>query len=74
MKRQVEVGYCVFCHHPTLISVTDEQLKRLHEWKNTLVDRPLIQDTFPDLTDGQRESIISGIHETCFDDNLKDLV
>lgn len=53
-------GICVECGEHSFIRVP------LEGYKQWLMGR-LIQDAFPDLTPGQRETLISGVHEACFD-------
>lgn len=51
---------CVGCHKKFTLAVTQEQIDR---WNNG----ELIQRAMPDLTDGERELLLSGNCDACFD-------
>ena len=55
---------CPFCNEPS--QVKNVPRKELYKWM--LRTGPFIQDALPMLTDGERETIISGSHEKCFDE------
>lgn len=57
---------CMDCKKSTTLQLTDEQIKRWREGE-------LIQNVMPELTEDERELLISGICGKCFDslfDNL----
>lgn len=69
MSMSVLVGICPFCTMPNMVRMTPEQLERWQEWnKLPFRDRPLIQSAFSDLTPGEREGLMNGSHEWCFDE------
>lgn len=51
---------CMDCKESTTLQLTNEQIKR---WK----EGELIQNVIPELTEDQRELLISGICGKCFD-------
>ena len=51
---------CQLCHETKEIHCTDEQYRR---W----LDGELIQRAMPDVPKGERELLISGICDQCFD-------
>lgn len=65
----VPAGHCMLCGQPSVLDIEDEELARAaKEWKQLpVMRRPLIQRALPDLTPGQREQLLSGSHEECFD-------
>lgn len=53
---------CCICEKESVVSgIPVEPLKK---W---LRAEGLIQDLLPTLTEGQRETLLSGLHEPCFD-------
>lgn len=70
MTGRVRVtGTCLLCGKPSAVVVDAD---RWAEYERGLRERlPAathgIQVLFPDLTPGERETLISGSHEACFD-------
>lgn len=60
--------FCYICCRPSQVEVDRDQYFR---WKS---DRKhlMAQEVFKDLTAGERETIISGAHEKCFDEAFKE--
>ena len=54
---------CIWCGQ--MAHVRDIPQQAFAAWYNGGV---AIQDALPDLTPGQRETLISGSHEACFDE------
>lgn len=53
---------CIFCNQPA--SITLDTAK----WRAWDYGRgPFIQDLMPEMSAGERETLISGSHEACFD-------
>lgn len=72
MAVQLPGGYvsfltpeCMFCAGSSVVQVRADSLAAYEAGA-------LIQDAFFDLTDGERELIKSGIHETCWDKMFPD--
>jgi hypothetical protein len=53
-------NYCCRCGESNIITVDKQALAN---WKNGM----FIQDAFPNLTVGEREIILTGIHDVCWD-------
>jgi hypothetical protein len=47
--------------------LTPAQFYRFQGWYNNTTSGPLIQDALPDLTPGEREFLLTGCCESCFD-------
>ena len=52
---------CIHCKGSTNVGV---KANKFHRW---WVEKELIQNVWPELTAGQREVMISGMHATCWD-------
>ena len=52
---------CIWCKQSILVSCTQEQLD---EWRK---GNRLIQDVMPNVPKGERELLISGTCDACFD-------
>lgn len=67
--RKVNTGYCRLCGNPSEIEVPDELIKKVSYWQKYRYDHfvPLLQNYLPELSSGQRESLITGTHSSCFD-------
>ena len=67
---EVELGAsCLFCEKNVVVKCDgNEQFVRVVDWLENRYERPLCQVVFPDMTEGQRETMISGCHEACFDE------
>jgi hypothetical protein len=65
----VRTGTCMLCGKPGSIDIADEDLaKRAIDWTRLpAMRRPFIQVALPELTPGQREQLMNGSHEECFD-------
>jgi hypothetical protein len=65
---EVHTGNCPLCGQPGSIIVNQEQAGRLVAWQAIQpAARPFVQAAFPDLSAGDREQLINGTHEACFD-------
>lgn len=53
--------HCALCGHPSFTSGIDPGQYAAY------TDGAFVQDAFPHLTPGQRETLVSGSHEACFD-------
>lgn len=51
---------CMLCGKPSSVEVSDEGYQKYRGGY-------FVQDAFPELTPAEREIIISGSHEACFD-------
>ena len=60
-KESVIVTFCPICHDIAEIAVNDADY---WDWK----DGMLVQNAFPYLTAAERESLISGICPTCWNE------
>jgi hypothetical protein len=64
----VLVGTCPFCGSPSTIAVSSpEEAAAVLDWIENRFHRPHVQTAFPHFTPDQRESMISGSHQACFD-------
>jgi hypothetical protein len=64
----VVCGRCPLCGERTELEVaTAELADAINAWRFAGPNRPYIQDAFPHLTPGQREEILTAMHERCFD-------
>lgn len=57
---------CVFCGKSGYIDVPFEAFI---DWK---VKGQFIQDAMPELSDGEREQILTGTHDECFNENFSE--
>jgi hypothetical protein len=64
----LDCGTCVFCEKKSYITFgTEAEIKRVLAWAAMPHnERPLIQHGLPNLTVGQREQILNGSHDECF--------
>ena len=53
---------CPFCRQVSEVTGIDPD-----RWKRWREGEGYVQDMFPELTDGQRGTLMSGEHEACFD-------
>ncbi len=72
--RTVKTGICMLCGKPGHLVIDDTAIaKRAKAWQRLPFNlRPLIQSYLPELTPGQREQLMSGSHEACFDKAFPD--
>ena len=63
MANVVLTVRCVHCKQPKQIKVTREQYEELSKPRS---ERKLIQDILPDHEPGEREMLISGICDECW--------
>lgn len=68
-ERYVVVcGRCPLCGERTELEVASAELANaINAWRFADERKPFIQDAFPQLTPGQREEILTAMHEKCFD-------
>jgi len=66
---KVRTGTCMLCGKPGSLEIEDEAVaKKAVGWlRKAAMIRPFIQNTLPELTPGEREQMLSGTHEACFD-------
>jgi hypothetical protein len=59
----------MLCGQPGSLEIEDEEVaKAAIAWsRKPAMLRPFIQNALPELTPGQREQMLSGSHEACFD-------
>ena len=55
---------CTMCDEPQELNISEIQYQ---DWRLNRESLPPIQDHFPELTDDQRDLLISGVCEDCFD-------
>ena len=65
MAHVILTDTCIFCGNDGEIELTNDQFKRYNQSRHP--SGPLIQDALPELTDGQREQLMTGIHDECWD-------
>ncbi|MEY4432355.1 MAG: hypothetical protein RLZZ44_485 [Bacteroidota bacterium] len=58
---------CELCHEKTILEVEQSQLD---DWRNGV----LIQDAMPQLSNSERELLISGTCEKCWNDIFRQVV
>lgn len=56
---------CISCKKEKEVKLTEDQYTRYLGWKTGVI--PHIQDALPDLSAGERELLISGMCEECWD-------
>jgi hypothetical protein len=67
MITRIKLGTCPLCRTPTELFVEDDALlQKIVKW-HVGGRKEHIQTALPELSSGQREMFISGIHEACFD-------
>ena len=60
---------CPMCGTPSILDVDNEMGERIVKWHDDpSPHKPHIQDAFPELSPAQRELLITGTHEKCWDD------
>ena len=65
----VVCGRCPLCGERTELEVESAELAdKINAWRFADHNKPFIQDAFPQLTPGQREEILTAMHERCFDE------
>lgn len=64
----VIITRCTICNKKVQIEVTEDQYNELKKPRN---ERRLIQEILPDHTLEEREMLISGICNECFNDMFK---
>lgn len=65
----VQTGTCMWCQKPSSLTMTEEQLAR---YESTKRNGGTIQDALPEMSAGDREMLITGTHEACFDSIFAD--
>ena len=63
----LQVGVCPLCDKPTILELSPEQIDPVKAWLAGGPGKPFVQVAFPDFTPAQREALISGAHDECFD-------
>lgn len=65
----IRTGTCMLCGQPGQFEVDDPDLaEAIKDWTRLpAMRRPLIQRALPELSPGQREQLMNGTHEACFD-------
>jgi hypothetical protein len=56
---------CIHCHKGGVLYV---ETTALYQWQNGMT----IQDAFPNMSDDDREMLVSGIHPKCWDEMFKE--
>lgn len=62
----IGTGTCLLCGKHSAMDVAPEMAQRIYLWRNDLLPG-MVQEVFAELTPGQREQLINGSHEACFD-------
>jgi hypothetical protein len=70
-RVSVDTGTCPFCHKRTSLEVTPDQARAVYAWQQD-PNGLLIQAALKGLSPGQREQLLNGSHETCFDKAFAD--
>jgi hypothetical protein len=52
---------CPFCRGESQVTVAE------NKWRSWSQGKGYVQDVFPELSAGERETLINGSHEACFD-------
>ena len=60
---------CTMCNAPQELNISQTQYQ---DWRLNRESLPVVQDHFPELTDAQRELLISGVCGGCFDELFGD--
>ena len=69
----VTVGKCLFCGRDAVITTDVDTAHRIVMWLTTpRAHREHVQFAFPGLPAAEREMMISGTHDTCFNDVFGD--
>jgi hypothetical protein len=55
---------CPFCEEQSFLEVDEQTAARIFEWIKD--PRPFVQDAFPDLSAGDREMLLTGTHDDCW--------
>ena len=65
----IRTGICMLCGQPGQLEISDPDLAHAAiRWSRLPAMRRLpIQRALPELTPGQREQLLSGSHEECYD-------
>lgn len=63
MAVRIQTGRCMFCEQQGHLDVTDEQFARYSQMR----PGDHIQNVLPDLSNDEREMLITGSHPKCFD-------
>lgn len=63
----LDCGVCPLCGERAMLLLPDDQAQAAAVWNSN--GRPnLVQQAFPKWTAGQRETLLTGTHEVCFDE------
>lgn len=74
MSITIKTGICMLCGQDSFLEVSDDVFARIMVWSSTpMANRPFIQDAFPDLSAADREQILNGSHDACFDEAFSDV-
>lgn len=63
----VDTKTCFLCGEAGQVALTSDQADRYDAYRAGF-GHPHIQDALPDVSDGEREQLLTGTHEACFDD------
>jgi hypothetical protein len=65
----IQCGTCFMCGETSTLKIMDAILAdRINAWmSDDARTRPFVQDAFPDLDAGQRELLMTGTHDECFE-------
>src|SRR3954447_648586 len=65
---RVDTGTCHLCGRSGYLELDEVLAARAIQWRRLPAQRrPFIQNSLPELTPGQREQLLNGSHEACFD-------
>jgi hypothetical protein len=64
----VNTGACMLCGKQGTLDLDEVLAIRAIQWRRLpTMRRPFVQNALPELTPGQREQLMNGSHEACFD-------
>lgn len=60
----IQTGMCLMCHKTGTVEIPDEAVSRFKDWR---AGKGHIQNLLPELSAGDREQLMTGTHDACFD-------
>lgn len=61
-----ETGICPLCQRRSELVVEPDQAQRIYAWRSGFLPGS-IQELLPDMSPAEREQLMNGTHEACFD-------
>jgi hypothetical protein len=69
----IATGVCMLCGQPSSVDIADVRVaEKVKGYLHARGAFASVQQEFPMLTVGQRETLVSGSHEQCFDEAFKE--